>query len=137
VRLGVLAAAALAPTVIAACGGDGVDTPEDERARQISGVAELATNAYASAGAEGLYDYLASSVVSACSKQGLAQALADEPVPDGFKSIGEVTFDGSRATAKVTQVFGEEEREVEWSFALEENDSWRLTNVPGIEACES
>ena len=40
------------------CGG-GEDVPEDERVRQINGVAELATNAYAAAGAEGVYDYLA------------------------------------------------------------------------------
>jgi len=134
----VLVAVTAAPLALAlACGDDEPDLPEDERARQVSGVAELATNAYASAGAEGLYDYLAASVVAACSKQGLAQALADEPVPDGFKSIGDVTFDGSRATAKVTQVFGDEERQVAWSFALEGNNSWRLTNVPGIEACES
>lgn len=109
--------------------------PEDERVRQINGVAELATAAYASAGPEGLYDYLAEEVVVGCSKEGLVKVLEAAPVPDGFKSVNSVEFDGDEARANVVQIFGEEEREVEWTF-VSVDESWRLTQVPGLEACE-
>jgi hypothetical protein len=118
---------------LVACGG-GDDVSEDERERQVTGIAELATAAYAAAGAEGLYDYLAEEVAAECSTEELVSALEAEPVPDGFKSVNSVEFDGDQARAKVVQVFGEEEREVEWSF-VQEADSWRLTHVPGLEAC--
>lgn len=121
------------------CGG-GDDVPEDERERQINGVAELATAAYAAAGAEGLYDYLAEDVAAECSKEGLVKALDGEPVPDGFKTVSNVDFDGDEARANVMQLFGEEEKEVQWTFVQEGEEgqeSWRLTEIPGLEACES
>jgi hypothetical protein len=125
----------IAGVLLVGCGG-GDDVPEDERVRQVNGVAELATAAYAAAGAEGLYDYLAKDVTATCSKESLVKALEGEPVPDGFKAAN-VEFDGEEARAKVVQLFGEEEREVEWTFVREGDDSWRLTQVPGLEACES
>jgi hypothetical protein len=120
---------------MAGCGGGGDDVPEDERERQVNGIAELATAAYAAAGPEGLYDYLAEEVAAECSKEDLVTALEAEPVPDGFKSVNGVEFDGEQAKANVVQLFGEEEREAEWSF-VQEADSWRLTHVPGLEACQ-
>jgi hypothetical protein len=121
--------------VMVGCGG-GEDVPEDERVRQINGVAELATAAYAAAGPEGLYDYLAEDVAAECPKEELVTALEVEPVPDGFKSVNSVEVDGERARANVIQLFGEEERQVEWSFVREGEESWRLTHVPGLEACQ-
>jgi hypothetical protein len=133
----VLALAALTPALFAACGG-GDDVPEGERARQVSGVAELAANAYAAAGADGLYDYLSSEVVANCSKQGLATALADQPVPEGFVRTSNVNFDGDKARAKIVQRVqdgaGTKDVEVEWTF-VSAGDSWRLSNVPGLERC--
>jgi hypothetical protein len=126
----------IAGVLLVGCGG-GDDVPEDERERQVTGIAELATAAYAAAGAEGLYDYLATDVTATCAKESLVKALEGEPVPDGFKAVSGVEFDGDEARAKVVQVFGEEEREVAWTFAREGDDSWRLTQVPGLEACES
>lgn len=117
------------------CGG-GDDVPEDERVRQLSGVAELATTAYSAAGPEGLYDYLAEDVAAECPKEELVTALEVEPVPDGFKSVNGVEFEGDQARANVVQLFGEEERQVEWSFVREGEESWRLTHVPGLEACQ-
>ena len=133
-----LVSAAVAPLAIGiACGG-GQDVPEDERARQVSGVAELAANAYAAAGADGLYDYLAPVVVANCSKQGLATALASQPVPEGFVRTSSVHFDGDSAQAKIVQRVqdgsGTKEVEVEWTFAAV-GDSWRLNHVPGLEGC--
>ena len=114
--------------------------PEDERARQVSGVAELAANAYAAAGAAGLYDYLAPEVVANCSKERLATALASQPVPEGFVRTSSVNFDGDSARAKVIQRVqdgsGTKEVEVEWTF-VSNGDSWRLTHVPGLEGCRS
>jgi hypothetical protein len=132
----VLAAVTLAPAVVAACGGgDGSDVPEDERVRQIEGVAQLATNAYSAAGPEGLYDYLAKDVAAECSKEALSKALDAQSVPDGFRRVSNVRFDGSKAQATVTQLFVEEERQVEWTFVLEGEANWRLTEVPGLEEC--
>jgi len=130
--------ATVAPLAIGiACGG-GNDVPEDERARQVSGVAELAAGAYAAAGADGLYDYLAPDVIANCSKQGLATALANQPVPEGFVRASSVNFDGDNARAKIVQRVqdgaGTKEIEVEWIFVAA-GDSWRLTHVPGIEGC--
>ena len=130
--------AAVAPLAIGlACGG-GDDVPQDERARQVSGVAELAANAYAAAGADGLYDYLSPDVIVNCSKQGLVTALSDQPVPEGFVRSSSVNFDGDRARAKIVQRVqdgaGTKEVEVEWTFASI-GGSWRLTHVPGLERC--
>jgi hypothetical protein len=130
-----LAPAALLPIAMAACGGGASDVPEDERVRQITGIAELATNAYSAAGPEGLYDYLAEDVAAECSKEDLSKALDGQPVPDGFRKVSDVQFDGRKARATVTQLFVEEERQVEWSFVLEDDTNWRLTDVPGLEGC--
>jgi len=130
-----LATAALLPLALAIACSDEPNVPEDERSRQIAGVAELATNAYAAAGPDGLYDYLAKDVAAKCSKEALSQALDDEPVPDGFRRVSNVQFDGRKARATVTVLFVEEERQVEWSFVLENETNWRLTDVPGLEGC--
>jgi hypothetical protein len=133
-----LAPVALLPLALAtsaACGGGDSDVPEDERVRQIAGVAELATNAYSAAGPEGLYDYLAKKVAAECSEGALARALEDEPVPDGFRRVSDVQFDGSEARAIVTQQFVDEERQVEWRLVFEDETGWRLIHVPGLEGC--
>jgi len=130
-----LAPAALLPFVLAIACSDEPDVPEDERVRQIAGVAELATNAYSAAGPEGLHDYLAKDVAAECSKEALSMALEAQPVPDGFRRVSDVQFDGSKARATVTQLFVEEERQVEWRFVLEDETNWRLTGVPGLEGC--
>lgn len=129
-----LAAATVAPAFVAGCGGGGSDLSEDERVNQINGIAELATNAYAAAGPEGLYDYLAQEITSVCSQPGLARALSGRPVPDGFVGTSEVEFEGDTARAKVVQRLGEEESEAEWSF-VSVDDSWRITHLPGLEEC--
>jgi len=138
VKIVTLVCATIAPLAIAiACGG-GNDVTEDERARQVGGVAELAAGAYAAAGANGLYDYLAPEVIANCSKQGLAAALASQPVPEGFVRTSSVNFDGDTARAKIIQRVqdgaGTKEVEAEWTF-VSAGDSWRLTHVPGIEGC--
>jgi hypothetical protein len=130
-----VATAALLPLSLVACGGGDSDVSEDERVRQITGVAELATNAYAAAGPEGLYDYLAQDIAEECSKEELAQALEGQPIPEGFRGASDVRFDGSEATANVTQLFVDRERQVEWRFMLEDDTNWRLTHVPGLEGC--
>jgi hypothetical protein len=130
-----LATAALVPISLISCGGGDSDVPDDERVRQITGVAELATNAYAAAGPEGLYDYLAKDIAEECSKEELAQALERQPIPEGFRGASNVLFDGAEATANVKQLFVDRERQVEWRFVLEDDSNWRLTHVPGLEAC--
>jgi len=130
-----LAPAALLPLALAIACSDEPDVPEDERVRQIAGVAELATNAYSAAGPEGLYDYLSKEVAAECPKEALSRALDAQPVPDGFRRVSNVQFDGRKARATVTQLFVEEDRQVEWSFVLEDETNWRLTAIPGLEGC--
>ena len=130
-----LAPAALLPLALAIACSDEPNVPEDERVRQIEGVAALASNAYSAAGPEGLYDYLAKDVAAECSKEDLSKALETEPVPDGFRRVSNVQLDGSKARATVTQLFVEEERQVEWSFVLEDETNWRLIDFPGREGC--
>ena len=126
--------ATLTPLVLVLACGNGDDVPEDERMRQISGIAELATNAYAAAGPEGLHDYLSRDLAGRCSKDALVAALGDQPDPEGFRGVTNAQVDGDEARADVTQLFGEDERSVEWHFVLED-DSWRITSVPGLEEC--
>lgn len=135
VRLALATAAAVLPVSLIACGGGDSDFSEDERVNQITGVAELATNAYSAAGPEGLYDYLAKGIAEKCSKEDLAQALEGQPIPEGFREVTDVRFDSSEATANVTHLFVDKERQVEWRFVLEGDSNWRLTHVPGLEGC--
>ena len=119
-----------------ACGGDDEDSSPgetgDPRISQIGGVAELATFAYASTGGEGLLDYLAEQIAENCTKEDIKRALADEPVPTGFKTIKDVKFDGDdRATATVVLITSDGDKEVEWSF-IREGDSWRIVEIPSL-----
>lgn len=126
---------ALAPIALSACGSGDAGPPDDERTRQIAGVSELATNAYASVGPEGLYDYLAPQITERCSKEALVEALKDQPMPDGFRRVAGVEFDGDDARARVVQIFADGERESEWIFVSLSAGVWRLVNLPSLERC--
>lgn len=139
-RLGPLvpATALAAAVLLARCGGDDSTTTSNltsEQMLQIAGVAELATNAYSYAGPGAIYDYLASQVTQHCSKAQLAQALAGEEAPSGFKRIKTVESDGTRATATIVQAFASGVREVQWVFVEERTGVWRLVSLPGLEKC--
>lgn len=135
-RLALMAGAIAALiAAFAACGGD--DKSNDPRVDQIGGAAELATYAYAAAGAQGLYDYLAPEVTQRCSKEQLAQALAGNPQPTGFRGMDGVKFDGDRATATVIQIFRDHEDKVEWVFVSTAQDTWRIVGLPGLDKCGS
>lgn len=127
------AAGVLAPA--AACGDedDGADGTVDPRISQISGLAELATYAYAAAGGEGLLDYLAADMARNCSKDEIEGALAGQAVPTGFREIKNVSFEGieeARATVVLTTAEGEEEQE--WRFVREVNEAWRILEMPSL-----
>ena len=129
---------AVAATVLAAvaCGDDDDDTADgdgDPRISQIGGVAELATYAYAATRGEGLLDYLAANIAANCTKEDIKRALAEEPVPTGFKTVKDVSFDGDdRATATVVVVTADGDSEQEWSFIREGDDSWRIVEIPSL-----
>lgn len=127
------AALAVAIAAASACGGD--DASTGERVGKIGGVAELATYAYASAGTDGLYDYLAPAVTEKCTMAQLADDLAGAPAPTGFRGMKGVKFDGSQATATVIQIFRDHDENVEWVFVETDDGSWRLSGVPGLEDC--
>ena len=75
---------------------------------------------------------MASEIAANCTKEDIKRALADEPVPTGFKTIKDVKFDGDdRATAIVVLITSDGDKEVEWSF-IREGDSWRIVEIPSL-----
>ncbi len=120
--------------LVVACSGGG---DPDQRVGQIGGVSELATYAYTDAGAEGLYDYLSEDVTDACTKEQVAEALAEHEQPIGWHQIKDITFQGEdTAIATVTLIYGDERQDEEWTF-VREGTSWRIDIIPGLESCES
>jgi len=120
---------------LAACGDDDDSSGDtgDPRISQIGGVAELATYAYAATEGEGLLDYVSSDIADNCTEEEIKEALADEPVPTGFRTMKNVKFDGEdRATATVVLITEDGDKEVEWSFVREGEDSWRIKEIPGL-----
>ena len=118
----------------AACSG-GEDP--DPRLGQIGGVSELATYAYSGAGTEGLYDYLSADVISACTKEQVAEALAEHQQPSGWQQIKDITFENEdTATATVILFYSDEREDEVWTF-VREGTSWRIDTIPGLESCGS
>ena len=143
----VLAVLAL-PLGAAGCGDEDDDSSGDNaegatlptgdvRVAQISGLAGLATNAFASAGAQGLYDYVALQVTRRCTAEQLAAAMADQELPSGFLGVENVSFKGDGAHAIVKLKFDGDEREAEWVLVPEPGATWRILNMPGLEECTS
>lgn len=129
--------AALVVGLTSACGGDDSADSDDPRVGQIGGVAELATYAYAAAGADGLYDYLAPQVIQHCSREGLAKALQDLELPTGFRGMEGVKFDGEKGRATVVLIFGTKDEKVQWVFVRAPDDGWRIVEAPGLERCSN
>ena len=134
-RAVLLVCAVVTLSALAACGGDDDLAPGETDARigRISGVAEAATYAYAATGGEGLRDYLASDFAAHCTAADIKRALAQQPVPTGFKMIKDVQFGGeSKAKAMVVVKTANGEKEQEWSFVREGDDSWRILSMPSL-----
>lgn len=132
---GLLPGLALAALVIAAAACGGSDGQDDERVKQIGGVAELATYAYAGAGTDGLYDYLAPQVTQRCSKEQFGQELSAQPQPTGFRGLDRVEFQDGRARASLTLIFRDHDQKVEWTFVQTADGSWRIVDLPGLKEC--
>lgn len=132
----VLFAGLLALPLLATACGDDEDTADtdDPRRAQIGGVAEAAIGAYASAGPGTLFDYLSTEAVEQCSTDELVEALADEPVPTGFKQLKGVDFDGDIAHATITIATKDGDEDVAWRY-VEEDGNWRISDMPGLENC--
>jgi hypothetical protein len=133
-----LACLLMAAALTVGCGGDDTSNnssaaPLDKLA-QISGVTELAADAWAAAGPAGLYDYLDDSVTAHCTKEQLEATLKDQELPTAFQGVDSVVFQGADAHATLNLVFPNDHRKVEWVLAPVGN-SWRLTSVPGLEKC--
>ena len=117
--------------LVAACSGGG---DPDQRVGQIGAVSELATYAYADAGPEGLYDYLAERVTDACSKEQVTAALAEREQPTGWQQIRDVTFENeATAFGTVILIYGSERVREDWTF-VREGTSWRIAGSPASRA---
>jgi hypothetical protein len=130
----VLILAALPLLLLAACGDDDDDSGDPEVGR-VGSVSENAAVAYGEAGAEGLYDYLAADVIAACTVDQVADALSDEAAVTGWRNTSNIKLDGAdKASARVIMVTANGDEEQDWTFVLE-NDSWRVSSIPGLEEC--
>jgi len=134
---GIMLAAALLALMLpmGACGDDEGDVAGtgDPRISKIGGIAEAATTAYAAAGAGAIADYLSSDLADKCTNEDIKRALADDVQPTGFKTIKNVRFQSDdRATATIVLITREGDKEVEWSFIREGDDSWRIVEMPGL-----
>lgn len=117
---------------LVACGDDDETADsDDERVSQIAGIAAAATYAYAATEGEGLLDYLPAEMAEKCTTDDIDRALADDPVPTGFKAVKDVEFDGDRATAIVVIMLEDGEEEQRWTFTRE-GDSWRVVELPSF-----
>jgi hypothetical protein len=131
-----LAAAIVAAAILLlACGGDGADSnADDPRRGEIGGVAELAIGAYASVGPEALADYMSQGALDRCPQDQLTEALADQPLPTGFKQLRDVDFNGETVTATITISTHDGEQDLTWVY-VDENGNWRIDDMPGLENC--
>lgn len=121
-------------SLLGACGGGG-GGQDDPRAKEVRGVAELATYAYAGSGPEGLYDYLAPEVAGRCTRAEFSQDLSDEQQPKGFRGITQVKFDGGRAVATIVLIYDGGDKKVDWTFVQTQDGSWRIVSLPGLQEC--
>jgi major membrane immunogen (membrane-anchored lipoprotein) len=120
---------------LVACGdGDDGSDVDDPRRREIGGVAQLAVGAYASVGPEALADYMSQGALDQCPKEQLQVALAEEPVPTGFKQLKAVDFNGDGASATITISTRDGEKDINWIY-VEEDDNWRISDMPGLGNC--
>ncbi len=124
----------LAVFLIGACGGDD-GGQDDPRAKAVRGVAELATYAYAGAGPDGLYDYVAPQIADRCSRAQFSEDLSDEPQPRGFRGISEVRFEGDTAIAAMVLIYDDGDKKVDWSFVQTQDGAWRIASLPGLQEC--
>jgi hypothetical protein len=118
---------------LAACSGDD-DDGGDQSAAQIGSLSENATYAYIDDGGAGLYDYLATSVTDQCSKDQVNDTFQDGPNVTGWRQIKDIELTGNDATATVIVIVDGEDENQPWTFARE-GDSWRISSLPGLEAC--
>jgi hypothetical protein len=124
----------VAVSLLGACGG-GDGGQDDARAKEVRGVAELATYAYAGSGPEGLYDYVAPEIAERCTKDQFSNDLSDQPQPRGFRGITQVRFEGGRAVAAMVLIYDDGDKKVDWSFVQTQDGSWRIASLPGLQEC--
>jgi len=120
--------------VLMACGDDDGSDADDPRRAEIGGVAGAAIGAYASVGPVALVDYMSQGALEVCSKDALRVALADQPVPTGFKQLEALDFSGDTASATITISTKDGEQDISWKY-VEEDGNWRIADMPGMENC--
>jgi hypothetical protein len=122
-----------------ACGDD--DDPDDARRGQVGSVSENATYAWIDAGAEGLYDYLSNFIRARCTLLDVQVRLDERVQPTDWRQAKDFEFQAptlNPETATATVILATDDGDVEetWSFVNEDN-SWRISNMPGLEECAS
>lgn len=122
---------------LTACGG-GDKSKEDARITAIGEFSEKAVDAWVANGPIGLYNVLHPRIMAACSAADFEAAMANQPQPTAWRSTKDITFlneDRSAATATVVIVVDGQDIEQPWSFELENNVRWRISDLPGLSEC--
>lgn len=124
---------------LSACGGDD-NSKENARISAIGSLSENAVDAWTANGPAGLYNILHQDVMATCSVEDFDAAMADQPQPTAWRNTKDIKLQGddlSTATATVTIVADGQDIEQPWSFGLENNVRWRVTDMPGLSGCVS
>ena len=123
---------------LTACGGD--DSQEDNRITAIEDLSKSAVNSWVANGSSGLYNILHPRIKAECSVDDFEAAMASQPKPTVWRNTKDITFlneEKSAATATVVIVVDDKDTEQPWSFELEENVRWRVSDLPGLSECGS
>lgn len=124
---------------LSACGG-GDNSKEDARISALSAFSEETVDAWVADGPDGIYNVLHARIMEECSPEDFLAAMADQPQPTAWRNTKDIKLQGddlSTATATVIIVVDGQDVEQTWSFGLENNVRWRVTDVPGLSECTS
>ena len=132
----VIALAALLAATAAACGGDHV--PNDPRVKEIAAFVAAAADRYSSMGNEGVFDLLEERTKMRCPRDLFIQARAGHTQGMAYRDLKSVSFNSDNtADVKIDFITQAGDEDVTWKLIRLPNGSWRILDVPGMEACPS
>ncbi len=130
----VIALAALIAAGATACGGDHI--PNDPRVNDIAAFVTSAADHYSTMGNSGLFDLLEERTKTRCPRDVFVQALVGHTQSMAYRQLKSVSFNSDNsADVKIDFITNSGDEDVTWKLIRLSNGSWRILNVPGMEAC--
>ena len=132
--LPLIALAALLGATAAACGGDHI--PNDPRVNEIAAFVTAAADRYSAMGNSGLFDFLEERTKMRCPRDVFVQALVGHTQGMAYRQLKSVSFNSDNtADVKIDFITNSGDEDVTWKLIRLPNGSWRILDVPGMEAC--